>query len=146
MSLNDLAFVCACIGLFVIGGCRDSGEFEIASATVRAPVAGMDKTAAYAALHNGTDAAVVLVGASAPGVRAIEFHSISNDGGMLRMRRLQSIALEPGETRRLESGSDHLMLFGVGVLGDELAITFASATGDTFTHEFSVEHLTATPD
>jgi len=131
-------FVClAC--LLVLTGCARQAEGPLAfeDARVRALLPGTDKTVGYFRVRNTSDAPVVLVGARAPGVRAVEFHTTIRDGDTVRMRRLEEVVVAPGETAEFSPGGRHLMLFGVTTLPDGLAITLLDAAGTEYVQTFT---------
>ena len=109
-------------GLLLAGGCSPAPDVLIDNARVRALIPGQDKTVAYMDVHNRTGSAVTLTGARADTVRAMEIHTTRMDDGVMRMRRLKSVAILPGETIRFEPGGRHLMLFGVTSLGEALPV------------------------
>lgn len=69
-----------------------------------------------------------LVGASAPGVR-IELHSMSMEGGIMRMAKLDGVALPAGGTASFAPGGNHLMIFGLSGTPKTLPITLNFASG-----------------
>lgn len=77
---------------------------------VRAVPPVVSNSAAYVSLTNGGAVAHTLVGAASPAARAVELHTHSNDGGVMRMRRVDGIPLPAGETTALEPGGYHIML------------------------------------
>ncbi|MCP5180617.1 MAG: copper chaperone PCu(A)C [Pseudomonadales bacterium] len=106
-----------------------AADLTFSDARVRALIPGQDKTVGYVNVRNGGSAPVTLESAVAEGVRAIEFHATVNDNGMMRMRRLQTLIIAPGESVALEPGGRHLMLFGIPELSESLTITFRTADG-----------------
>jgi copper(I)-binding protein len=125
--------------LLVLSGCARQAEGPLAfdDARVRALLPGTDKTVGYFRVRNTSQAPVVLVGARAPGVRAVEFHTTTRDGDTVRMRRLQEVVLAPGETADFSPGGRHLMLFGVTTLPERLPITLVDAGGAEYVQEFT---------
>lgn len=119
------------LALLTVAGCS-SGTLEFSDARVRTVIPGQDRTAAYFTVHNGGSAAVVITGASAPGVRTVEMHVTRHEDGMARMRRLDEVVIAPGDTVRFEPGARHLMLFGVSGLGDVVEITLTTRSGGEF--------------
>ena len=83
--------------------------------------------AGYFVMTNGAEPDA-LVGASVPGAR-VEMHTMSMDGGVMRMSRIDRLALKPGETVAFKSGGYHLMLFGLKDAGKILPITLEFASG-----------------
>lgn len=81
---------------------------KVANAWVRAPVAGQTTAAAY--LELTADRNLALVAAGSPAAGRVEMHSMTMDGGVMRMRALPRIDLPAGQTVRLGPGGTHLML------------------------------------
>jgi periplasmic copper chaperone A len=52
-----------------------------------------------------------LVGASSPVAGRIEIHTHLMEDGVMKMRKVDSIAIPSGEARKLSPGGDHLMMF-----------------------------------
>jgi len=99
---------------------------KVANAWVRAPVAGQKTAAAY--LELTTDRNLALVAAGSPAAGRVELHSMSMDGGVMRMRALPRIDLPAGQTVRLAPGGTHLMLFDLKQPlkpGDKVALTLS---------------------
>lgn len=113
-------------------GCttEPAGRLIVSDARVRALIPGQDKTAAYFEVTNRSREPLVLVGAESPAARAIEIHSSSQNGDVLRMRRLREVRIEPGATIGFQPGGHHLMLFGVRSLDDETEIRLLTETGE----------------
>ena len=111
-------------------------------ARVREPVPGRTMTAGYFAVRNGGTEAVVLTGVSSPAANAVEMHVSEQDGGMMRMRQLDSVEIGAGETVRFEPGGRHLMLFGIESLPAEgIDVTFERSDGETTTVRFRTVSL-----
>jgi copper(I)-binding protein len=73
-----------------------------------------------------------LVGARSPAARVVELHAHLMDGGLMRMRRVERVALPPGDAVRLGPGGLHLMLIGLeGPLapGDRVPLTLEFEDG-----------------
>ncbi len=81
--------------------------------------------AGFMQLTNQGAEPVVLVAAASEHFERVEFHQTSMDDGVMRMRRIESLRVEPGQTVELRSGGYHLMLIGPRQQfrnGDEIAI------------------------
>ncbi|MBT8149290.1 MAG: copper chaperone PCu(A)C [Gammaproteobacteria bacterium] len=99
----------------------------------RLPVAGRSVSSAYLTLHNRSGRAQVLTGFSSAQVRAIEMHRTVNVEGTMRMRRVPSYELLPGQTLQMEPGGYHLMLFGLPeqlAASDKITIELVLDSGD----------------
>lgn len=122
----------------LLSGCtmEPAGPLIVRDARVRALIPGQDRTAAYFEATNRSGEPLVLVGAESPAARAIEIHSTSRDGDVLRMRSLQEVRIEPGATVRFQPGSHHLMLFGVRSLDEETEIRLLTGKGEAVSVSF----------
>ena len=85
-----------------------------------------------------------LIGASAPGVR-IEMHSMSMDGGIMRMAKLESVPVPAGNKVEFAPGGNHLMIFGLAGTPKRLPITLAFASGAKVTVAADVRAAGAEP-
>jgi copper(I)-binding protein len=82
---------------------------QVSDAWVRATVPGQKVAAAYMTLRSS--AAARLVGVKTKAARSAEIHSMSHEGGVMKMRRLESLELPAGQEVALEPGGNHIMLF-----------------------------------
>lgn len=69
-----------------------------------------------------------LVGATAPGVR-IEMHSMSMAGGVMKMGKLDGLAVPAGAKVSFAPGGNHLMIFGLTGAPKSLPITLNFSSG-----------------
>jgi copper(I)-binding protein len=81
---------------------------KVANAWVRAPVPGQPTAAAY--LDVTSDRNLAMVAAGSPAAGRVEMHSMTVDGGVMRMRALPRIDLPAGQTVKLTPGGTHLMM------------------------------------
>jgi copper(I)-binding protein len=81
---------------------------NVANAWVRAPAPGQKTAAVYVDLTSRENAA--LVAAGSPAAERAELHSMSMDGGVMRMRAQAKIELPAGRTVKLAPGGTHVML------------------------------------
>lgn len=133
----------ALLAVLLLAGCSADDPLVVSEARVRAPVPGQDKSVGYFTARNRSDDAITLVGAESDAVRAIEMHTTTRDGDVVRMRRLTEVVIPAGDTVRFEPGGRHLMLFGVAELGDEVEITLHTADGGRFPVRFETVPLGA---
>ena len=82
-------------------------------AWVRAMPPGQQNTAAYFALKNNGDVNIVITGASSDIAREAQIHRSQHIDGYMRMERLESVALGPGESVEFTPGGIHMMLLGL---------------------------------
>lgn len=69
--------------------------------------------AVYLTLKNYGEVVDRLVGASSPMASRVELHGHSMTDGVMKMRPVESLVLDPGEYVKLEPASTHLMLLGL---------------------------------
>jgi copper(I)-binding protein len=69
-----------------------------------------------------------LVGVTSPGLR-IELHSMTMDGGVMKMAKLDSLPVPAGAKVALASGGNHLMIFGLTGTPKTLPLTLLFGSG-----------------
>lgn len=89
-----------------LAACADG--VNVGNAWVRLPAPGQTTASAYVELTSARDAA--LVGAGSAMAARLEMHSMTVEGGVMRMRALPRIELPAGQTVKLAPGGIHLML------------------------------------
>ncbi len=103
-------FLMTCLLLMCSFAAR-AGDVQVSEAWVRETVAGQNASAAYVTLQAFEGSA--LVGAASPLAQAVTLHEMVMDGGVMRMRNLDQLALPAGKTVVLRPGSYHIMLTGL---------------------------------
>jgi periplasmic copper chaperone A len=104
----------------------------IAQPWVRATPGGSTLTAAFMEIKTGAGISDKLVAASSPSAGRVEVHTHIKDGDIMKMRRVETLELKPGETRIMAPSGDHVMLFDLKAplkVGDvvKLTLTFEKA-------------------
>lgn len=89
-----------------------SGPIQVGGAWARPTVAGQQAGGGYLWLHN-SGPADRLVSASTPVAAAVELHTMSMEGDVMRMRQLDGIDLPTDEHVELKPGAQHLMFTGL---------------------------------
>ena len=107
----------AAILLLAAIGCGEARDVKLGAIAIghpyaRATVAGQPTGGGYLTLENkgGEDR---LLSASAGVSGAVELHSMSMDGDVMRMRQVDAIALPAGQTVELKPGGLHIMFVGL---------------------------------
>jgi len=113
-----------------------AGPLQFDSARIRLPLPGTDKTVGYFEVTNNSKDTIVLVSARSTAALTIEFHTMVQDGDMLRMRRLTEVPVVPGETVSFAPGGNHLMIFGVAELTEPVELVFIAGDGAEYSHSF----------
>lgn len=110
-----------------------AGEaLHIVDPYVRAVPASQEQTAAYMLLRNSGAKTVTLVQAASPAARAVELHTVVDEGGVKKMRPVAKIDVPAGGETRLQPGGLHIMLIGLKrplAEGSNVALTLTFADG-----------------
>ena len=124
------------------GRARQSSEspLEFDNAWIRAPVAGRTVTAAYCDVTNRGDTPIDIIGFATDhaGLR-VEIHESTEDGGMMRMRRLARVTIPAKATVSFAPGGKHLMLFGFDGSASEVALAATVDGGEALPVVFATE-------
>jgi periplasmic copper chaperone A len=99
------------IGLSSAAAVAQSGDIEIKDAWARAMPAGAQTAAAYVTIES--PAGDRLTGASTPAAQKAEFHSMTMEGSIMKMRQVDGIDLPAGKPVALKPGGYHIMLTGL---------------------------------
>jgi len=102
---------------------------KAADAWCRAAPAGALSGACYLTLTAGADDKVT--GIASPAAARVEIHDMDMTGGIMRMRKVDSLALPKGQAVALSPGGQHVMLFspvrGALVKGAQVVLTIRFA-------------------
>jgi periplasmic copper chaperone A len=82
-----------------------------------------------------------LIGASTPAAGRVEIHTHTMADGVMKMRKVDEVAVAAGETKKLNPGGDHLMLFDLKAPlkdGELLPLTLKFATSGDITVEAAI--------
>ncbi len=95
-----------------------AGPTQASSATVegawaRAVPPGTPNSAVFFTVSNGSAALAEVVAATSPAAGAVELHTHVDDGGVMRMRRVEGLAVPGRGHLHLQPGGDHVMLIGL---------------------------------
>jgi len=99
-----------------LSACEEAGEAGIAlsDAWTRATPDGARTGAVYLTLQNGGPSADQLLGAASPQAERAVLHGMQMDGDVMRMRKIEALALPVGEAVSLAPVGRHIMLMGLG--------------------------------
>ena len=116
------------------------GQVSVTDAWVRGTVPGQKVTGAFMQITSAND--VSLVAVTSPVAKVVEIHTMSHEGGVMKMRRVEAIALPAGKPVELGPGGYHVMLMDVGQPLKEgesvpLTLTFADKAGHKTTQAVS---------
>lgn len=134
---DRVQFKVLCIGFaalaasFITGTAGAEGV-KVANAWARATAPGQTTGVVYLELTSDTNAA--LVAAGTPLAQRAELHSMSTEGGIMRMRPLARIELPAGKTVKLAPSGVHLMLIDLKQplkAGDKLPLVLSVQSSGT---------------
>jgi copper(I)-binding protein len=121
----------ALVALWLLGaGSIACAELEVSGAWARATMPGQKVAGVYMQLRS--DVQSRLVGVKTDAAKTAEVHQMSHEGGVMRMRRLESLDLPAGKTVTLEPGGYHLMLLDILrplKAGDRVSVTLVLDEG-----------------
>ena len=138
MSLRLLTVTAAAAVLLSFAAVAQTGKVEVKEAWARATPAKAENGAAYVTLVS--QIADRLVAASTPVAKKAEFHEMSMQNGVMKMRQIQGIDLPAGRPITLKPGGYHIMLLGLNQPlepGQTIPLTLTFEKGGT-------EQVTAT--
>lgn len=95
----------------VSAGLAGAEGLSVTGAWARATVPGQAVGGLYVDIESSVNARLVAV--TSPLAESAELHLMSMDGGTMRMRAVDEIALPAGKTVSLKPGAYHVMLFGL---------------------------------
>ncbi len=109
-AIFTLASACSPANAPIPSAAETGPVLSYTDAYVTEPIAGRDVTSGGVIL-SVSGGNVRLVGASSDASGTIEMHTMSMDGGRMKMRQVDGFDLADGETLSLMSGGNHFMLF-----------------------------------
>jgi len=138
----------AVLGLTLAWQQASAGEgLKVEQLWARASLAGVRNGIVYGRLADAGGASVELVSASTPVADHVEFHVHSVTAGVMAMRSLDEIKVEPGQVMTLQPGGKHMMLIDLKrplTAGQSFPLILKLADGDSVTVAVSVLGATAT--
>jgi copper(I)-binding protein len=108
--LRVTAFTVVLTGMLSCGAVA-ADSVTTANAWVRATVPGQTVAGAY--LDITSRARAVLIGVASPVAEKAELHTMTTDGGVMRMRAVGKIELPARQTVSLKPGGYHIMLINI---------------------------------
>lgn len=106
---------------------------QVENPYARAVAPGQANSAAYMVLNNTGTKEVSLVEAESSVANKVELHTHRMEGGMMKMREVEKIAIPAGERVTLQPGGLHIMLIGLKhqlVGGEQISLTLIYEDGE----------------
>lgn len=151
MSVSPLSPLFAAALLFagaqpVLAQAAKPATPHLMDAWVRLPAVAGRPAGGYFMAH-GTAANDALVAVSSPKAERIELHSMTNENGVMKMRKEDSFALPAKGTLTFAPGGAHLMIYGLSSdvkPGGKVPLTFRFQSGATVTLDAEARAAAAT--
>lgn len=111
---HTLALACALVAAPLAAHGFAVGNLEIGHPWSRETAPGQSVGGGFLTITNGGRQDDTLLSATSPAAREVQIHTVSMDGGVMRMRQLKAgLPIPAGTTVALKPGSYHLMLIGL---------------------------------
>jgi len=104
--------LCAC-GAQPAASNADANTLHVADAWSPPTPGGVDVSAGYLTIVNGTSTDDTLLSATSPRAQRVELHEMAMDGSVMRMRAVTSLPVPAHGNVTLAPSGRHLMFFGV---------------------------------
>lgn len=121
------------------------GALHIAQPWVRATPKGASVGGGYLKITNKGTMPDRLIGGSSPVARKVEIHSMTMEGGIMKMRPLDAgLEIKPGATVELKPGGLHVMMTGLTQpfrKGERVTVTLVFEKAGKIEVEFTVEGM-----
>lgn len=128
-----------------------AGEVSVSEAWSRATAPGQENGSVGLVITSTRDARLIAV--TTPVAASAEIHTMSMEGGVMKMRQLDYLTLPANQPVTLGPGGDHLMLFGLKhalKAGEKVPLTLTLQYADKSTRKLKmkalVRPLAAAPD
>ena len=122
------------------------GDLVITQAWSRATPSGAKVGSGYLTIENKGSAPDRLIGSSGDVAAKVELHEMAMDNGVMTMRPLGGLTVEPGKTVKLAPGGYHLMLLDIKrplKRGDKVPITLEFEKAGKVTVSLDIEGVGA---
>ncbi|MDH4200564.1 MAG: copper chaperone PCu(A)C [Spirochaetia bacterium] len=97
--------------IFIFESCNKKKEsLKIENAWVTESIPGSGINAAYMKITNLSDKDETLLSIDCDNFETAEFHSMTEEGGVMKMNQMDSVLIKPGAAMVFEPGGAHIML------------------------------------
>lgn len=130
MKYASLMIVCAALAT----ACSDTGAPLVASdLSIARPKPGTRMTAGYLTLTNNTSEQITITKVTSPEFHAVQMHESVIADGIVRMRPLDEVTIQPGGSVDFEPGARHLMLIQPTGETDNVTLEFIAGEATVLT-------------
>ena len=109
-----------------------AGSVSVTDPYVRAVPPGQKSSAAFMKLRNASDVEHAVVSADSAAAEIVELHTHVKEGGMMKMRQIETITVPAGSETVLKPGGLHVMLINLKQVlkaGDSVSVTLVFEDG-----------------
>ncbi len=120
---------------------RPIGTIEIADAWAAPTPEGVTVSAGYMSITNTQPTADTLISVESDRAGRAEVHEMVMEEGVMRMRRMESLSIEPDQSVQLAPGGAHLMFYDVAtpfIEGETISVTLRFTQAGAITAELPV--------
>ena len=149
MMINRISWIVVAALLFAAQ--VQAGEVTVSDAWSRATAPGQENGSVGVVITSKKDARLIAV--TSPVAASAEIHTMTMEGGVMKMRQLEYLPLPANQPVTLGPGGDHLMLFGLKhalKAGEKVPLTITVQYADKSTEKLNmkalVRPLSAKPD
>ena len=148
MRLSTLAFAAVCLA----AGSSAAHDYQLQALHIDHPFAratppGAHSGGAFFTVQNAGTRSVRLSGAASPAAASVELHQMAMEGGVMRMRSVSAVEVQPGGKLELKPGGYHVMLSDLKQplkAGDKFPMTLTFEGAGTIEVSVEVEDMGAT--
>ena len=119
-----------------------AADIKVSDVWARATAPGQENGSVGLVITSPTDARLIAV--TSPAAASAEIHTMTMDGGVMKMRQLEFLPLPAQQPVTLGPGSEHLMLFGLKKplkAGDKVPLTITVQYADKKTRKINITAL-----
>ncbi len=110
----SLGMVLVCLFATAVSSATDiASRIDVANPWARAVPPGVRTSAAYMEVVNNNDTDHRIVGVFSDVAKSVEIHNHVHEDGLMKMRKMEFVALPSGEEVPFQSGGLHVMLIGL---------------------------------
>lgn len=130
--------------ILAVTSCTQPKDVNLVDFVVREMAPGSERGVAYLSIENNSKENLILNYVQSPRIDNIEVHQHLYENGMMKMREVRHLSIDPGQRLSMGPGGYHLMLFGVDKPfkeGESIEFTFEFQNRPAQTVMASVKRL-----
>ena len=110
-------------------GCSasDGKPLAVADVVFNKPLPGMSMSAGYLTLSNESNRPILITSVASPQFGRVEMHESTTEDNVSRMKKIDELRIDAGQSIRFEPGGKHLMLMQATEPLNTITLNFYSA-------------------